>query len=385
MITHRRLVATLAALVLVCSSALFPSPLHASTPVDWDIICATPECTVERAPPGPLFSITNVLPGQKFTKTIRIENAFKKDTCYLHVQVANTNPATQSLFPYLRLSLSQAGGLSTTGLLPEFTKAGGMLFDTLPNKKTHDYLVTVELPSATVNNAQGATAKFDINLTIQCLSGPLPTPVPSPTPTPTPSPLPTPSPAATPSPTPTPCSAQPPEKAPELRIDKLDPLAGTIALSWTKSPHTTEYWVEFATTDQFNQYRHQGIIARNYLLHEVNFPASYYIRVIPLNDCAIGPTSNIMVAQSETVRSEAVNVGTSVATTAPSFDTTSTPSAVTLVNAPGSILGAQAEDPAATAAGQDTTPATVSTAVTVAASFSLLALLVTVRFMSSNG
>lgn len=299
---------------------------NAKVTPDWDIVCEKKDCVVNHDPSGPLFAASNIKPGDSFSKTIRIENAFKKETCYLHTQLIQTVPSTQNLFEQLTLTIQKEDQALASFSLQSYAESqSGVYFDALESKSIADYAFTIELPRSATNSAQGDSAIFDLNISVQCLNGPLPTPKPSARPPEPPAPKAPTKPgevlgtentsatiiqeqstAATQNSFLS-CQAQLPASAPIVRVSQRS--SDAVTLMWTASAPVTGYIVEFANTDQFNQYRHAGITSQTYLIGNLSKTQPYYFRVIPVHDCAVGTASNTVVIQPFELPAKSENQG----------------------------------------------------------------------------
>ena len=96
------------------------------------------------------------------------------------------------------------------------------------------------------------------------------------------------------------CQKEISQEKPILTVANADEKRGAVSLSWTPIAGASEYWLEFGSEENSEQFRHRGITATNYTVLNLDMKNDLFFRVLPIADCAHGQFSHsIQVAGKE--------------------------------------------------------------------------------------
>ncbi|MEX1112503.1 MAG: hypothetical protein WEC84_03500 [Candidatus Andersenbacteria bacterium] len=169
---------------------------------DVDVTCSTSgggvDCVATPAN-TPLFSASNIVPGQDIARSISIQNDHN-DNCLMRMATddasATPNDFPETLFTAIVSGADTYGASNGSGGALSSKKLSDLFAGDIANlgtvttgsNRTYDWIVTFD---TTAGNAyQGATASFDFDLNFECEEGggsgggqtdPTPTPTPAPT------------------------------------------------------------------------------------------------------------------------------------------------------------------------------------------------------------
>ncbi len=284
--------------IIVPIFALFFSPTiaHAVNP-DFSILCQDKgTCKQLGTQNLPIFTEQNIVPGQSFSRTLKVKNDNKLHSCQLHLRLSETegtaeNELAEKLLVQvfhdkaLLLGTPVAGPASLT-INQLQTETFARYFWSLPPKVSEQFDLTITFDPQAGNKYQGTNAVKDIAIAITCLQEDEFSPISE-----TGVVLPNPNQEIIEVPLEG-CEVEISQTQPKLAITNVDAKRGAVSFSWTPVTDVAEYWLEFGTEQNSQQFRHRGITATSYTVLNLDLQYDLSFRVLPVRDCAKGEYSN---------------------------------------------------------------------------------------------
>lgn len=272
------------------------TPVAATTP-DFSIICQNQSiCKQLGTQNVPIFSEQNIVPGQSFTRVVQVKNENKLHACQLHLRLTETVGAQENvLADKLLVQVFHNGALllgspvvnnTSLNILQLQTETFARYFWSLPPKAIEKFDLAITFDPQADNQYQGTNAQTDIAIAITCLQEDELSPI---------------SETAVVLPNPTQeivevplegCSINISQERPNLVLTRIDENRGLVSFSWSPITGASEYWLEFGSEENSEQFRHRGITATNYTILAVDMQNDLFYRVLPVADCARGQYSN---------------------------------------------------------------------------------------------
>lgn len=275
-------------LLLVIIILVFPSQTRALES-DWRIHCTSDNRCKNIGQVDAIFTESNIVPGQAFTRTLTIDNQQKLHTCQLYLRLQNSSSVSErGLDPVLLVTATTSDStfISKIPLATLETEAMPRYVGSLGPLTEKDYNITILFDPNSGNEYQGLASVFDISATVSCVTDDeLPVAFEEHVDLPIYNPH-------TELVLDQGCVAKTPTKAPELKVDNFSDKRGTVTFSWKNVANTDEYVLEFGPEPGSSSFKHRGIQKAPYTVSGLVFPGEYYFRVIPFNDCAKGSDSN---------------------------------------------------------------------------------------------
>ena len=262
---------------------------------DWRIQCTSDSRCKNIGQVDAIFSESNIVPGQAFTRTLTIDNRQKLHTCQLYLRLQNSSDISdRGLDPVLLVTAVTSGStfISEIPLATLETEAMPRYVGSLNPLTEKDYNITILFDPTAGNEYQAQSSVFDISATVSCVTD---------------DELPVAFEEHVDLPIYTPqeefvldqgCVAKAPTKTPELKLDNFSEQRGTVTFTWKNIANADEYVLEFGTESGSSVFKHRGIQKSPYAVSGLVFPGEYYFRVTPFNDCAKGPESNEVIVRS---------------------------------------------------------------------------------------
>ncbi|NCN06646.1 MAG: hypothetical protein GW946_02270 [Candidatus Pacebacteria bacterium] len=264
---------------------------------DFSILCQQKElCKQIGNDSAPIFSEENIVPGQSFTRTVKVTNDNKLHSCQLHLRLSESNQADENklaeklyvqVFRQNNLLLGapiESGASLTIAQLQAETFA--RYFWSLPPKVSEVFDLKITFDPQADNQYQGTQVATDIAIAITCLqeaelppNPELPFVLPKNTELTNETLL-------------TGCTTSVSQTAPQLQVVRTDNERGLVGLSWQPVQGASEYWLEFGTSENSDQFRHKGITTTVYTLLDLDLQHDLFFRILPVADCARGSYSN---------------------------------------------------------------------------------------------
>lgn len=273
-----------------------PTIVHAVNP-DFSILCQDKgTCKQLGTQNLPIFTEQNIVPGQSFSRTLKVKNDNKLHSCQLHLRLSETadtaeNELAEKLLVQvfhdkaLLLGTPVAGPASLT-IEQLQTETFARYFWSLPPKVSEQFDLTITFDPQAGNKYQGTNAVTDIAIAITCLQEDEFSPISE-----TGVVLPNPNQEIVEVPLEG-CKVEISQTQPKLTVTSFDTNRGAVSLSWTPVTDVGEYWLEFGTEENSQQFRHRGITATSYTILDLDLKHDLFFRILPVRDCAKGEYSN---------------------------------------------------------------------------------------------
>jgi len=269
-----------------------------ATSSDLSILCQQQAtCKQLGAQQVPIFTVENIVPGESFDRVIEVKNDNKLHSCQLHLRLTETSGIPENalseqlvvqVFHGKQIVLgTPSSGTTSLSIYQLQTEMFARYFYSLPPKTAADFGLVITFNPKADNKYQGTSAKTDITVAITCLQDDELSPIQETAIT-----LPDPSVQATEVTLEPGCTTHISAEVPQLQLTRTETERGLVVLAWQPITGATEYWLDFGTEENSEQFRHRGIAATHYTVLDLDMTNDLFFRVQPVADCARGQYSN---------------------------------------------------------------------------------------------
>jgi len=282
-------------LLLITAILFVVTPIRAANQ-ELSILCKQQEtCRQLGAQNIPIFTEKNIVPGQSFSRILRVMNGNKLHSCQLHLRLTETETQENMMAEELLVQVfrekqlllgSPTHGSTALTIKQLQTENFARYFWTTPPKSESVFDLVITLDPKAGNQYQGSTAQTDIAVAITCLQDDEFTTI-----------------GETAVVLPNPylqaeeivlasCDRRISQDQPQLALTRSNKERGSVAFSWQPVAGASEYWLEFGSEENSEQFRHKGITATQYAVLDLDLQHDLYFRLLPVADCARGSYSN---------------------------------------------------------------------------------------------
>lgn len=247
---------------------------------DQTITCDTNGCDGSGSP---LFSVSNLIPGESVEKTLTVVNN-RDETLSAFLSANNQDDSGNILHNVLRISIKSNGTSIYTDTLANFLNLSSPVsLGNIPKSNSQNYQMLISFDIEAGNEYQGKSTDFDLSVNLSgsgvdtdtAQDGGIGGVTAS----------------NNGNPQPTQCSAQMPGSTPILSI--LSTTDSSITLTWTPVNPVTHYMIRFGTASGDYAFGADNVgDVTQFTVESLSSNRDYYFQVAGVNDCMPGSWSN---------------------------------------------------------------------------------------------